>query len=143
LGGGWENTLLALKMAETQPEKKVIKNVGLSQLKVLAASGAVKNPAPQYNPIPMFLPTKTNGHNVANVITRQSFLDTNIDWWLRWRLMLVGTVVFAAAAVILLFVNGYLATAAGLAAGWAYGQYIWAGFYVNNLLKNRRLLETT
>ena len=70
-------------------------------------------------------------------------MDTNIDWWLRWRLTLVGTIVFAAAAVVLLFINGYLATAAGIAAGWTYGQYIWASFYVNNLLKNRRLLETT
>ncbi len=122
---------------------KQIRSVGLKELSDLSKAGLVKPKSPDYAPVPMFLPTRTFGRNVVQVITRQSFMDTNIQWWVKWRVMLVLSLLSAAAAVALVFVNGYLATLAGLVAGWAYGQYVWAGFYVNNLLKNRRLLETT
>lgn len=122
---------------------KQIRNVGLKELADLSKAGTIKPSPPNYAPVPMFLPTRTFGNNVVSVVSRQSFMDANISWWVKWRVMLVGALLLSAAAVVLLFFNGYLAALAGLAAGWCYGQYVWAGFYVNNLLKNRRLLETT
>ena len=129
------------------------KNLSIGQVKALKQSGALKE-APaggehghadtsKFSPVPMFLPTETFGRNVVNVQTRQSFLTPNIGWWVRWRVTRFAAIAAAVLAVLLLFVNGILAALAGLAAGYLYGQHIWADFYVNNMLKSRRLLETT
>ncbi len=124
-------------------ELKKIRQVGLAELQDLTKAGIVKNKAPEFAPIPMFLPTRTFGRNIANVSTRQSFLNQGIGTWVMWRVMLVATILSAIAAVFLLFVNGYLAAAAGLFAGYAYGEYVVKGFTINNLFKGRRLLEST
>ncbi len=97
----------------------------------------------RFTPVPMFLPTRTFGHNMASVVTRQKFLDTNISWWLRWRTTKVAAIAVGVLAVVLIPINVYLAAGAGLGAGWLYGQYIWSNFYVTQLLGKRRLLEST
>jgi hypothetical protein len=96
-----------------------------------------------FAPVPMFLPTQTFGRSVATVQTRQSFMNNNIGAWVRFRVMRFGSIALGIIALLLLPFNGIAAAIAGLAAGYVYGQYIWADFYVNNMLKSRRLLETT
>ncbi len=105
--------------------------------------GHAKAETSKFAPVPMFLPTETFGRNIVNVQTRQAFLSPNIGWWVRWRVTRFAAVAAAILAILLLAVNGVLAAAAGLAAGYLYGQHLWADFYINNMLKSRRLLETT
>lgn len=126
------------------------KKLSIGEVKALKQAGAIKEPEERghaeqskFAPVPMFLPTETFGRNVVSVQTRQSFLSPNIGWWIRWRVTRFAAVAAAIVAILLLFVNGILAAVAGLAAGYLYGQHIWADFYVNQMLKSRRLLETT
>lgn len=127
------------------------KKLSIGEVKALRRSGAIKEASGEhvpaetskYAPVPMFLPTETFGRNVVNVQTRQSFLSPNIGWWVRWRITRFAAIAAAIVAVLLLPVNGILAAFAGLAAGYLYGQHVWADFYINRMLKSRRLLETT
>jgi len=125
------------------PERKTI-----SQLKQLKQAGAITEAsehkeASKFAPVPMFLPTETFGRNVVSVQTRQSFLSPNIGWWIRYRVTRFGAVAAGIVALLLLPINGIAAAVAGLGAGYLYGQHLWADFYINQMLKSRRLLETT
>lgn len=128
----------------------MVQKLSIREFKALKQAGAIKEveehphaEQAKFAPVPMFLPTETFGRNIASVQTRQAFLSPNIGWWIRLRVTRFAAVAAAILAILLLFVNGILAAAAGLAAGYLYGQHIWADFYVNNMLKSRRLLETT
>ena len=119
--------------------------VTLSQLKSMGLKQPNTQSAPsaKFTPVPMFLPTRTFGHNVVTVTTRQNFIDTNIAHWIAWRVNKILAYGLALAAIIFIFSNIYISAAAGLGAGWFYGKYIWEQFYVTQLLAKRRLLETT
>ncbi len=138
----------AKKMAQfSLAEIKQLKDSG--ELTVASGDGheTQGHGAPQQNyrftPVPMFLPTRTFGNHMASVVTRQKFIDTNIGWWLRWRTTKVAAIALGILAIVLIPSNVYLAAAAGLGAGWLYGQYVWSNFYVTQLLGKRRLLEST
>ena len=123
----------------------------LSELKQMQASGQFKTAASghgdsqgsKFTPVPMFLPTRTFGNSVATVTTRQKFMDTNIGWWLRWRVSRIAAAALAILTIILIPSNIWFAAVSAIAAGWMYGQHVWSQFYVTKLLGNRRLLETT
>ena len=119
----------------------------LNELKQMQASGTLKpaegSHGSNFTPVPMFLPTRTFGHSVATVTTRQKFMDTNIGWWLRWRVSRVAAAALAILTIILIPSNIWFAAVAAIAAGWMYGQHVWSQFYVTQLLGKRRLLETT
>lgn len=118
--------------------------VGLKELKEFKPDGIAKDAAEaKFTPVPMFLPTRTFGHTVASVITREKFIQTNIGWWLKYKLTRLGTIVFGIIAVVLIPINIVFAALCGIVAGYMYGTHKWSDFYVNQLLKNRRLLEST
>jgi hypothetical protein len=121
---------------------------GLAQLKQLkeskgsgSAGGGAQ--APHYTPVPMFLPTETNGENIATVQTREKFIKDNIQIWLEWHAGRAGAVVLGVAALIALTQNGIVAAFLGLGAGFCYGRHIWRDFNINMLLKKRRMFEST
>lgn len=121
-----------------------ISHMGFKDLKELKKAGVIKEPTEQkFTPVPMFLPTDTQGRSVANVITRESFILTNLGMWLQWRVFRVAAVILGIASVLLLAYNFIIATVVGALAGWCYGMFIWRNFYVTRLLGRRRLLEST
>ncbi len=123
----------------------------LAELKEMRAAGQLKigsdghgeKHGSAFTPVPMFLPTRTFGNSVATVTTRQKFIDTNIGWWLRWRISRVAAAALAILTIVLIPYNIWIAAASAIAAGWMYGQHVWSQFYVTQLLGKRRLLETT
>ncbi|MBI5229568.1 hypothetical protein HY991_05635 [Candidatus Micrarchaeota archaeon] len=118
--------------------------MGMKDLKELKKAGVIKEPTERkFTPTPMFLPTDTGGLNIANVMTRESFIHRNIGIWLEWRFARVFAVIFGVIAIFLLTYNFVLAAVAGAVAGWLYGRYVWRNFYIVNLLGRRKLLEST
>jgi len=123
--------------------------LSIGELRAMKQAGSLKvsdehrAQASSFAPVPMFLPTQTFGRSIATVQTRQTFMNTNIGAWVRFRVLRFGSIAVGIVAVLLLPFNGIAAAIAGLAAGYLYGQYIWSDFYINNMLKSRRILETT
>ena len=114
--------------------------LSIAELKELKASGGFHEAGDgahgqsyRFTPVPMFLPTRTFGHHMASVVTRQNFIDSNIGWWIKWRTTKLAAFALGILAVVLVPSNIFLAAAAGLAAGWMYGQYNWSNFYVTQL----------
>ncbi|VVB70138.1 Uncharacterised protein [uncultured archaeon] len=89
----------------------------------------------------MFMPMNTNGVSLLEINTRQKFLDQSITGWREWKIYKVMALALAITAVYLLFVNVWLAAAAGGAAGWYFGEYIRRDFLINRMLKGRDLYE--
>ena len=99
-----------------------------------------------HNYAPMFLPVDAGSKKdsgVIKVVTRQKFLDENIDHWVKWHSYRAGTVACAIGALILLPQSFLLSGVAAVGAGYCYGQFKRKDFQVNNLLKHRWLLEGT
>jgi hypothetical protein len=121
-------------------------NVNLGQLKEIAPSLRKDTEQNQFRYAPMFLPvdaTEKKGTGVVKVVTRQSFLDENIDTWVKWNMYKGVSAGLGIAALALLGTNIVLSGAAALAAGYYYGQVKRKEFIVTNLLKKRWLLEGT
>jgi len=100
----------------------------------------------QFRYAPMFLPvdaTAKKDSGVVKVVTRQKFLTENINHWIKWRAYQGASLGLGIAAVAFLGMNVMLSGAAALGAGYCYGKYKWQDFIVNQLLKNRWLLEGT
>jgi hypothetical protein len=111
-----------------------------------AAGSAGGEAALTQNYAPMFLPVDAGSKRdsgVIRVVTRQKFLDENIDHWVKWHTFRTGAVACALGAIVLLPVNVALSGAAALGAGYCYGQFKRKDFIVNNLLKHRWMLEGT
>jgi hypothetical protein len=118
----------------------------LKQAAAQAAAPAAGETKLSFNYAPMFLPvdaTAKKSEGVVRVVTRQKFLDENIDHWVKWHGFRAGAVVCGVAAVLFLPVNVLFSGAAAVGAGYCYGHFKRRDFQVNYLLKHRWLLEGT
>ncbi len=118
--------------------------VSVGELRSLKASGQLKDaplaatPAELTN---MLMPIKTNENHVLEIMTRQSFLDSNIKLWREWHLYRAGAIVLAVAALYLLTVNVLLSVVAAGLSAYVYGLYYHRDFIIQHPLKKRDLYE--
>ncbi|MCX6767314.1 MAG: hypothetical protein NTY90_01095 [Candidatus Micrarchaeota archaeon] len=125
-----------------------IQKVTLGELREIAPSMRKDDAGAQnqFRYAPMFLPvdaTSKKDTGVVKVVTRQKFLDENINHWVQWRFTQGAALGLGVAALALIGVNVLLSGAAALGAGYCYGEYKKKDFIINRLLKNRWLLEGT
>lgn len=108
-------------------------------------TNTVEDAAPKraWNSIPMFVPTDTHGHAVLHVKRRQDVLNDWIGLYKEWQVTKAASMFLALMAIILIPRNVFVAGAFGLAAGFAYGRYVWQDYYFSNNWKKRLLLEAT
>jgi len=94
----------------------------------------------------MFLPTDISGKKgkgTIQIVTRQKFMDEGIQNWIYYHSYRAAAGALAIVAIMLYPVSPYLSVGAAIGAGYAYGQHKWKDFIVNQLMKNRWLLEGT
>ncbi len=114
-----------------------------SRVPMEVAGTSEKPPAAKWDHVPMFVPTNTNGYSVIDVSTRQTYLDLTIDWWTTFHLTRAASVFAGTLALIFAFSNVLVAAVLALVAGFFYGWHMMRTHDINELVKNRYLLEGT
>jgi len=97
--------------------------------------------AESHNLAPMFVPTRTDGNDFFEIITRKAFLNESIEQWLKWNMHRGLSVVLGLTTLWLFTINPWYAAVGGLATGWSYGWY-WRWNETMNILKKRDLFES-
>ncbi len=132
-------------MAGTYPVQYTMNQAKAALLQKGDVIVADKDEAPKkkWNYVPMFMPTDTGGHNVAHVITRQSFLNDAIGKWRNWHVFRAIAVFCFVLSILAISFNVILGAVIALIGGYFGGRYVWEDYYISYMYRNRMLMEST
>lgn len=116
----------------------------INEVRGMVSSGAFSvKQEKKFDYTPLFLPVATEGKPVMKVTARHDFINNSLKEWRLFHITRTIAVVSAIGALVLLPINAFASAGAGIIAGWFYGEHLKKNFFINKMLKQRDMLEST